>query len=490
MTRHYEAAVIGGRLSAVIAAALFAKRGLRTLLVDQGELASADQDLVDDLVPSPADSGVMQKVHDELGLRLETEPRLHPVHPALQVVFPDQRVELSPDRPALLEELRRERAGRLEGATNTLDRLDGGARAVGAFLSEAQELPASGFFGRRAAAQLVRRHEGLGNDLAKAALLDGAPPELSEALLALLPFVTHFDAPNVERVTAARLCRPVSRWLRGLGRLELPTGLRGLFLEVAEKRAFDLHRGAIARLEPASKQITLELVQSKEEITADVVIDASTDLSGIDTIPGRLRKKELSLALQAAKPRGHLHVIGVSVDRAALPPGMGRHLLLLNGRRGEVRDDGVQSLEDRPILVCRRAAEEGARDELICAHPVSAVRQHAEGLDQLEAAMRARLTRLIPFLEHGRPEVQTMTGRGATQDRRPMLPHPLYDPDLDPELGLTGVGLRTPYRSVFLAGPAVLPGLGVEGEYWSALQAVEASVAYRSGGRMKKRLLE
>lgn len=490
MSRHYDVLVVGGRLSATIAAALLAKRGLRTLLVDQGELASQDPDLPWDLVPSPAGSGVMEKVHAELGIRLDADKRLHPVQPSLQVIFPDQRFELHPLERRLVAELARERAGQAEGAEPALARIRLGAEAVGAFLAEAKELPASGFFGKRAAGNAVRRHATAGAKVLEHRLFEGAPGELAEALLALLPFITHLDARSADELTVARLSRPVARWLRGLGRLDAEGGLRTLFLEAAARRAFEIHRGAVARLEPDGKVLEVSLAQGREEITADCVLDASTDLSGIATIPAKKQKKELTLTLQAARPKGALHVLGFEVDEAVIPPGMGRYVILLNGRRDPSRfqlEGGA--LEDRPILLVRRAGTKPGRQELIASHPVSEVRAHAEGLDLLEASMRARVERLVPFLAEGNPVIRVLSGRGATRDQRSVLPHPLYDPELDPELGLTGVGMRTPHKNLFLAGPAVLPGLGVEGEYWTALQAADAISVVKTGAKVKKHLL-
>lgn len=490
MTQHYDMVVVGGRVSATVTAALLTKRGFRTLLVDQGELASQDAHLLHDLVPSGAGSLVMQRVHDELGIHLETDKRLTAVAPGLQVIFRDQRIELNASRPGLIAEFSRGRAKPLGGTEEVLLGLDNEAETLGEFLAAAKELPANGFFQKRNAAQLMRRYAALGETLASHDPLKAAPKELRAALLALLPFATHLDAVQADTVTVARLVRPVQRWLQGLRQIDIEGGLRGLFLEVARRRAFDEHLGAVAKLAPGSKQVTIELVQSRQEITADVLIDASTDLSGIETIATKLQKKELALTLQAAKPKGHLHVMGIEIDEQVLSPGMGRYMLLLNGRVDEARQqEDPNAMADRPILVTRRDADAPGRQELVLAHPVSAVRAHAEGLDQLESAMQARLERLVPFLADGHPTVHTLFGRGATRDHRPVLAHPLYDPDLDPQFGLTGVSMRTPYKNIFLAGPAVVPGLGIEGEYWSALQAADAAVVAKTGSKPKKHLL-
>lgn len=482
MTRHYDAVVVGGRLSATIAAALLVKRGQRTLLIDQGELKSQGSDLLADIVPSPAGSLVMERVHDELGLRLESEGRLRPVKPGLQVVLPDHRLELSPKRERLTQEFARADAASLAG---TLDRVKEASEEVARFLEESKELPASGFFDRRTAAATARRHAGVGTPAAERGLFEDGPAALHQTLLGLLPFITHLDARDAQLPTA-RLARPAQRWLQGLGQLEVEGGLRGLFLEHAERRAFERHDGAVAELLPAGKDVRLKLGHGDPDVTCDVLVDASTDLSGIEQIPSRKQKKDLALALQAARPKGRLHILEIELDARAIPPGMGRYLLLLNGRQGA--RDGADGPEDRPILLTRRPAGEG-REALVCAHPVSSVRSHEEGVDQLEAAMRARVTRLVPFLEDASPAVRTLSGRGASGSRNAVLDHPLYDPDLDPAMGLTGVSMRTPHKGVLLAGPAVLPGLGVEGEYWSALQAVEAALVLRTGTKPKKRLL-
>ncbi len=490
MTRHYDVIVVGGRLSATICAALLAKRGLRTFLVDQGELASLEGRGLHDLLPSPGGCAVMERVHEELGLGLKNEPRVRPMKPALQVILPDQRFELEPTQEALFAALTRERSGYLDDTASALERLQARAEKVGAFLGDAKELPAHGFFQKRAASVQLKRHEASGVRLLQDDLIEGTPTELRQALLGLLPFITHLDLSDPNAYTAAQIARPLQRWLRGVAQLDVKGGLRGLFLEAAERGAFDVHSGAVAQIQVSGKQVSLELAQGRQTVTADALIDASTDLSGVDTLPAKQQKKDLALTLQAAKPKGRLHVMAVEVDAKVIPPGMGHYLLLLNGRNGPKRaDEANASFQDLPIFVVRRSTEAAEREELVMAHPVSAVRAHEEGLDHLEAAMQARLQRLVPFMADGDPKVHTLSGRGATKDHRAVLAHPLFDPDLDPAMGLTGVPMRTPFKNLFVAGPAVLPGLGVEGEYWSALQAVDAACVVKLGTKPKKRLL-
>lgn len=484
MSQHFDAVVIGGRLSATIAAALFVKRGARTLLIDQGELNTVDRHLLDDLVWVDADSAIMRRVHEELGIEQDVSRKPAPIRPWVQAIFPDHRLEIAPDRERLSHEVRRELHHAADALPDVLTRLTQGEAEVGAYLLEAGELPPrTGLFSGRTAAGAARRHGLAAQPLSEAEILAGAPDDLILLLLGALPFVTHLDARTPEDLTVARFARPVGRFLRGAGRLEDPGGLRALYLDVAQRRAFEVKRGAVERLEPTGRRAELRLAGERDDITCDVLVDATADLSGLDAVPSKRQRKEFALMLQSARPRGFLHVLGIEVDAHVLPPGMAAHCLLLNGRRDPARlDERDPAGEDRPIWLSQRPGAQDGRVQLVAAHPVSSVRAHAQGLDALEEVMRARIERLLPFLEDGRPHFQALAGRGD----RPVLPHPLYDPELDPATGLCGVSMRTTFKNVFVAGPAVLPGLGVEGEYLSALQAVEAAEAQRTGTKPKK----
>ena len=99
-----------------------------------------------------------------------------------------------------------------------------------------------------------------------------------------------------------------------------------------------------------------------------------------------------------------------------------------------------------------------------------------------DAIVRARIERLFPFLPEGRPEPFMP---GASEHGPPFLSHPHFDPTLDELTGLGGVPTRSPLKHLFFAGPAVVPGLGQEGEYLAALQAADAVEGLLTGGKKK-----
>jgi len=261
--------------------------------------------------------------------------------------------------------------------------------------------------------------------------------------------------------------------------------LRGLLLEYAQSKALQVRKTAVEHIEPENKGWSIRLAGARDPVLADALVDASTDLSGVEVIPSRQQGRQLPLTLQAARPRGYLYAFGFEVDRAALPPGLGPRLLLLNGRRDRSRfDPDEPNSEDRPIWLTTRPAEREDRIQLVALHPFSSVQARgSEVMAAKDAVVRARVERLFPFFSEGHPEtfMPGASGRGA-----PFLSHPHFDPDLDESTGLGGVPTRTAMKTLFLAGPAVLPGLGQEGEYLAAFQAAEAVEQQLSGARKKK----
>lgn len=486
--RHYEAVVLGGGLSACVAAALLSKRGFRVLVVDQGELASTRSGLLPDLVISAEGSLAMELVHAELSLAHEIQARMRPFAASFQAILPDERVDLPGDRPGLLGEMKRAfGAPSVDVARAFFSALDAAETAGGELLAEAGPLPADGFFQRRQVAGLAKKHQDLCQPFRDSERFRQLPDPLFGMLVALLPFVTYFDAAPSDRISVLRFARPIARFLRGVHRLSDDASFRELLVQHAQRGRTEVLRSAVKRLELRGDQLDLEIDGEQATFTADSLIDASADLSGLQTLPAKVKAKALGIMLQEAAPKGHLHAVSIEVDRDVLPPGMAENLLLANGR-GRSRPEDGEAAQDRPILLLSRgsAVATPERVRLVALHPLSSVRSHTQGTDRLDVAIRARIERLVPFLEDGHPTFTPLSGQGNSE--WPLIEHPLLDPELDPLMGITGTAFRTPQKNIFVAGPTVLPGLGAEGEYIAALQAVDALEAIVRGKKIPKNL--
>ena len=461
ISHHYEVVIIGGTLSATVAAALLARRRFRGLLVDQGELAGAAGLL--DFVPDDHGSDVITHVHEELGLTDRLSRHTNPISPSIQIIDPDERFDLGHERSPFLDEVGRARgekaADDLRQALSLLDALE---ETTGNFLLDAPPLPATGIFDRRAASAAAKKHHDALETVDGHELLTGADRSMRQLVHALLPFVTHLDARSADDIPVSRLARPLLRFLRGLRVLDDAASIRAAMVGVAEDAGFEIIRGVVEHIEPRGKQLDVTIAEERREFSTDVVIDASADLSGLETLPLKPRQKRLASTLEVSRAKGHLHALRLEVDRVVRPAPLAPQALLLNGRR-QTRDSDSAEPEDRPILLTTANADDPDRVVLVARHPVSEIESHGDGVDSLDVVIRARLRRLIPFLEDGNP----------SSSRTPVATHPLYDPELDPIAGISGVPTVTPIKSLLIAGPAVLPGLGVEGQYLAALQATE-----------------
>jgi hypothetical protein len=85
----------------------------------------------------------------------------------------------------------------------------------------------------------------------------------------------------------------------------------------------------------------------------------------------------------------------------------------------------------------------------------------AEGCRRGAEAAKAAAAEFFPFLV---PHLILESSYQVQNPNRAWL-HPEIEVAVPQQLGVTGLPARTPYRNLALAGPEVLPGLGLEGQF-------------------------
>lgn len=488
VSEHFDVAVIGGTLSATLVSSLLSERRYRGVLIDQGELSRVPSSAFTDLIMVDDASSIMQFVHAELRVNDRIARQTQKFEAFLQLVYPDERIDVSADRQGLLREFNREFGSEARGDLQSLlNGLEGLEEESSALLDKIGTLPATGFLAKRAAAVTARQFKVLQSSLDDEGLIPGLSRSVQELALGLLPFITYLDARAGDSVRVMQMVRPVLRLLRGVARFEDGAGLRKMFETHARRGGFSVYHDAVERMESQGKRHILSLAESRRQISCDYVIDASADLSGLGALPTK-QLRSLARTLQDARPKGALHAMSFEVDQRVVPNGMGENVLLLNGR-GRVRELSETAAEDRPILLLCRPIKDHAskpRVRLTALHPLSDAESHVTS--EIDHVIRARIQRLIPFLEQGKPSVESLFSSGKSRAPHALLSHPLYDAGVDETWGITGVSNSTPIKSVLIAGPAVIPGLGLEGEYLSSLQACD-ELDRRARGTKHPRIL-
>ncbi|MEE2901810.1 MAG: hypothetical protein VYC39_05745 [Myxococcota bacterium] len=473
VSEHYEVAVLGGTLSATIISALLAQRGYRGILVDQGELSKNHSSGFFDLSLQDEASSVMQKVHEELNIGSPKTRQGELADTILQVIYPDERIDVLRTRSDFVKELTRAksnlRSGSLEGFFLSVDELE---EQTSTLLETIGTVPPQGFFAKRSFDVAARRHKSTVQTLDASDFLLEATPNLQLLFEGIAPFISYLDVRNVEDLTQPAFVRPLARLLRGIAPHAGHPTSRSVFVQSALRSGFEVRNDAANGIAVRGRQFEITLANSRRTISSDHLIDASSDHSGIDVLPQKLTKS-LARTIQAMRPNASLHSLTFEVNEDVLPPGMERLVLLMNGRK-QNREDSEDFTKERGILLINEpiAASQGGRTSRVritALYPMSAAEEHVS--KKVDKIIKARIQRLIPFLNDGEPRVRSLfEDSKSSQKTTENLFHPLYDVDRLGYLGFENVSSATAVKNIHLGGPAILPGLGIEGEYLSSFQ--------------------
>jgi phytoene dehydrogenase-like protein len=489
--RLYDVCVVGSELGGVVAGALLARRGFRVLHVahDDPGFHYVDHGYVLPLgpaiLPSPRQLPSAEAVLAELGLTTDVSRALAPSDPDLQLLLPRHRVDLSRDPALLRGELRREwprDAERLEAAFGGLSSLFDFA---GFFLRAAPPLPPDGFVERHAVKKALKIAASAPG--APSRRVDEARPfegfdehELVRSVVTAHRFLTYLDGPP----SPLSLVRLLGGAFRGTNRL--PGGL-GTLREMVRRRIAESRgelRGGPGEPTLASgleldggRVEAIRLSDSPDAHVARAFVVATDAARLLALLPADARDGRAAGALRRVRMSRQLLSVNLVVKETALPPALGDNVLALRDPAG---GDGLDNAVFLQVLPARREAKKGADknpqadavddERVVCASGFVPAGEGRPGLEAAAARIREAVADAIPFFErHLVAESAPALALGKGGD----LPaaHPLHVSDRDDLLGVTGLPPQGPWKNLFFAGRDVIPGLGVEGEFYAGIQA-------------------
>jgi phytoene dehydrogenase-like protein len=482
--RIYDVCVLGSQLGGVVAGALLARRGFRVLQValdDPGPGYVEGGYLLPwgpALVPATQHLPSAETVLVELGLATDLGRALVPCHPEIQVLLPRHRADVTGEPALLARELRREwpaDADRLGAGFAELSALFDRA---GFFLRAAPPLPPSGLaerFGLRKALSAAAR--ALGEPTEPIAT---TPPfrgleehELVRSLAAAHRLLGYLDGPP----SPLSLVRLLGAAVRGTHHLAGgPGALREMVRRrIAESRG-EVHGGpgettAIALVLEGSRVAAVRLAGSPDAYVARAFVLAADGASLRRLLPPEAARSRTASLLGRVRARRRLLTLNLVVKQAALPPALGPSAVVL---RDPSAAEGAESALFLHLEPARRQATRGTLEavpdeRVVCASTfVPAEARGPEALSAPAAALRAAAADAIPFFER-HLVVESLAAGQPGEQASPH--HLLYETDLDPALGLSALPVRAPFKNAFFAGREVLPGLGVEGEFYAGIQA-------------------
>ncbi len=486
--RIYDVAVVGSQLGGIVAGALLARRGLRVLHLAHEDLGPGYVDNGYVLpwgpaaIPSPRFMPAAEAVLAELGLTTDVARALEPSDPDLQLLLPRHRVDVSREAAGLRTELRREWPADAEALERAFAELGQMFELAGYFLKAAPPLPPDGFGERRAVKKALK--EATSGPNAPAHEVGEARPfsgledhELVRSLGVAQSFLSYLDG-TPSPLSQVRL---LGGALRGTHRL--PAG-QGTLREILRRRIVE-SRGDLkgSAGEPATvtgleidggRIAAVRLADSPDAFVARAFVLAADAGSLRRLLPSS--EERVARLLEGIRPRRRLFALNLVVKQGALPPALGENVLALRDPAG---GDGIDNAVFLQILPARRDGKKGSADavadeRVVCAAAfVPADTTSREALTGAAARIREAISDAIPFFERHlvSESAPVLHGPVALEEALRLLSQPLYETDLESTLGVTGLPVRAPWKNAFFAGREVLPGLGIEGEFFAGIQA-------------------
>ncbi len=487
--RVYDVCIIGSQLGGVVAGALLARRGYRVLHVDHDGVGGSYEDggyllpYAPAVIPSPRAFPTAEAALSELGLTSDLARALEPCTPDLQLLLPRHRVDLPRDPLARAAELRREWPGdaaQLESAFAGLQKLFDSATP---FLKAMPPLPPKGFLEKRKVRRAVRFAASVpgadGRQIGEAAPFRGLEDHpLVRALMAARHFLGYLDG-EASPLGLSRLLGAVMR-----GAYRLPGGSEGLReilrRKIAESRG-DLLGGdegpAIAEtLDIEGRRVAaLRLAGDPNSYVARAFV-AATDAPAVRRLLPASGGAKVAALLAQVRPARQLLAVNLVVKATALPPALGESAVA-------IRDFAAAAPEDvvlMQVLPARHAGKKGAGepvpDERVVSVgafvPADARDGGTPGIAELAGRIRGAVAETVPFFDRHlvKESVPALVAPAAGRGSR-LLPHPLYEVKLPQTMGVTGLPCHSPLKNLVFAGREVVPGLGLEGEFYAGVQA-------------------
>ena len=484
-SNYYDLIVLGSDLAGLVAAALVARRGKRVLVLPTAPLDGVDTAAPEPVVCDPApilcgDSPLFRRIFDELGVWQQIRRERQPLAGRLHLALPGHRLDLDPGLANLALELDRE----LPGSAAAWTAHQRAAAAAEAAWDEilGGDVPAAGdgLWERRAVAKIAPLLAGGGDDLPG---LPAAHP-LRAASRAMLPWLADLAPAQVGEAAALRLA---AQWERGPEDLlgGVPR-LRAILLERLVTHAGEVKTGLrVAELIVQRGRITGLAFFGKRDhygcehlVLADDPAHILGDLGPVDAL-----QAALGIPLGDARAVARRFVLTLEVDVAGLSPALDGVVVHLRETAGWLERHGIGTSYIRV-------------DPTVVSDAQRVVVTHVVAAGERPAALRERVldgldrAGVLPFVhDHLRWSYSPHDGRGALDGRlRPLGDGPLdprpaaMDPILagaaaPPPLGVALIPHTTELRNLSLACRAVLPGLGLEGEFATALTVAGAIAA-------------
>ncbi len=495
----YDVIVIGTQLGPLLTAALLARRGFRVLVIAHDDLPwtytwEGHRLQREPFMFAAADTPAVRRVLSELSLTQMFRRRTAPHEPFFQVVLPRHRIDFTGEADLFHREIEREfhEAHRAIDAFYTIvSRCNGDLDRL--FGTEKLTLPPESFFEKQEMKRAL-----VHNPFSQAR--GPVPPfaDLPEdhpfrvAVLGQVRWASDMDLRDGDPLPLVRLH---AAWTNGT--LAIDGGFEG-FKELVLDR-ISTHSGDV-RHDLSADRIVIRrgrvagvIMAGNDEVTGCNFVVLGADAHHLTRLadPKDLGKK-LVARLDQVRPTFRRYTMNLVVESLVVPEGMARNLIYISDPDAPLAEDNLLRVE-----ACGTTSQEA---RTLCVGALLPADRAGERtyLEGMRERILDRMRWLVPFLDQHLIAVDSphdglrlhdvRRGRGVVVgdkwERSPERMPTIVRVDPAGPLDVTGLPHRTGLKNLVLACRQVAPGLGIEGEFLTALGA--ARIVSKSDRRKRK----
>ncbi|MCA9600407.1 MAG: hypothetical protein KC417_00190 [Myxococcales bacterium] len=485
MKEYYDVVVVGAQPPALLSAALLANRGFRVLVLEHDTPPPTYEAGRFTLPRAPFSFLARHSPHarqalSELALLPTLRQRTPATDPLLQISTPGHRFDIPTTREGLLREVSREFEDTAAAIMDVEDALKDASVALGTAIDATHLWPPAGYFGTRAFARRLRASQ-LDPVTAHdpfSALRPDHP--YRAAILAPARFASFTDP---DRMPLLQLARLHSAWRDGLARFaDGEVDFRRLLVERITAHGGNVRSGERVEriLTRRNRAYAVRTVAHTDELGAEHVILGTDVGSALRLFVDRAPIEQLFEDAGEPQPRYFRYTLNLVVRPEAIPDAMAPNVF-------HVRDPNRPLVSENALRIEMGDVEgsDAKRLTVEALVPRRGIEEVAGFVTGLRDRVVASLGELLPFLgrhtifidsPHDGRDAQDLELGEAVPPRDPWARGPTSMTPLTRFARRHGAELcalpvQTPLRNVLLANSQVVPGLGMEGDFVTALAA-------------------
>ncbi len=474
-TNFYDVIVLGDDLSGLVAATVCASRGLRVLVLESRTPQHVYRigSYVLPIQPLPLAgylSPIVRRVLDALNLEHALKRQIDHHDHSFQLVGPDTRINVGSDDSELCGELEREFNG-----SSANDYFLGASRVseeFGRILDNGTQLFQAGFWDRRDVARIEAKIRELADEWTQACPNDAA----GRSLLSLVAALTVPSEPRT--LSALALARNFGIWRSGVPRFAQDgETLRQLLLEKFGNHSGETRQGAATGIPLRWNRATGILLDTGEQLGAGHILLA-TPISKLVDLLGEKHSRKLAQQCDNIAPAAYRYTLNLVVDSGGIPAGMARTVLAIA--------DLQQPATNGNAFAIYRTEPDCEGRVTITVTTTSRVPDKSESVQDvfgdLRVKLRQNLEMVMPFLAQHvlvahSPYESTPAEGIASDDFEALPPQPIWKSQFDNHFGVSALPFATGIKHVTCASNQVLPGLGMEGAFYTGWIAAKRACA-------------